>query len=139
MSDQLYGDWDHAAQIRNDLATHMRNNRDYFVHFASAVGGQRRAPKRAASAAARSSTTPVPNSPTAQDREQAFDAMVARACEDKSWGGSEELQAFCQFYKRDVRVYTDHGIQTFRDVNAPPDEERETIHIAFHVRAAELI
>jgi hypothetical protein len=59
--------------------------------------------------------------------------MVTRSHTDKTWGGSEELQAFCQFYKRDVNVYTEQGVQRFRDVNAPTNEERDIVHIAFHV------
>lgn len=114
----------------------MRKNRDYFVHFTSAVGGQRRAPRRAASAAARSSSTPVPMSPSSHDRDEAFNALVTRSHTDKTWGGSEELQAFCQFYKRDINVYTEQGIQRFRDVNAPAEEQRDTVHVAFHVSLA---
>lgn len=124
--------WDRSAEIRSHLAQHMKTHRDYFVNFTAAVGGRRRAPRRAASAAARAST-PVGPSASPQEQEEAFDAMVARSGKDGVWGGSEEIQAFCQFYKRDVKVYTDSGIQTFRDVNAPPDEERELVHIAFHV------
>lgn len=52
------------------------------------------------------------------------------------WGGAEEIQAFCQSFKRDVNVYTVSGIQNFRDVYAPLSEDREIVHIAFHVGSA---
>jgi hypothetical protein len=49
-----------------------------------------------------------------------------------TWGGSEDIQAFCQSFKVDVRVYSTKGIQTFRDVYAPRSEERAILHVAFH-------
>lgn len=49
-----------------------------------------------------------------------------------TWGGSEDIQAFCQSFKVDVRVYSTKGIQTFRDVYARGSEERATLHVAFH-------
>jgi hypothetical protein len=33
----------------------------------------------------------------------------------------------------DINVYTLEGVQTFRDVNAPHDEPRDVVHVAFHV------
>jgi DeoR/GlpR family transcriptional regulator of sugar metabolism len=50
-----------------------------------------------------------------------------------TWGGSEDIQAFCQSFKVDVRVYSTKGVQTFRDVYAPGSEERAILHVAFHV------
>jgi hypothetical protein len=134
LSDQLYGVWDKAGEIRENLAKHMKHNRQYFMSFTAAVGGRRRAPRRAASAAARSSSSSVGPSATPEEQEEAFEAMIAESEKNGVWGGSEEIQAFCQYYRRDVRVYTDAGIQVFRDVNAPLDEERGAVHIAFHVR-----
>jgi hypothetical protein len=112
----------------------MKANREYFINFTAAIGGERRAPRRAAAAAAaRSSAAYVGPIATSRELEDKFDAKVADSQKNGVWGGSEEIQAFCQYYGRDVRVYTDAGIQTFRDVNAPASEERELVHIAFHV------
>ena len=112
----------------------MKTNRDYFINFTAAIGGERRAPRRAAAAAARSAAAYVGPIATSQALENKFDAKVADSQRNGVWGGSEEIQAFCQSYGQDVRVYTDAGIQTFRDVNAPACEERDVVHIAFHVR-----
>lgn len=109
------------------------------MNFIAAVGGERRAPRRAAASAARyaycssSSASPAPP-PTSKDKERSFDSKVAESRKKGVWGGAEEIQAFCQSYKRDVNVYTMYGIQNFRDVHASDDEERESVHIAFHVR-----
>ncbi|KAL4733509.1 hypothetical protein BDV11DRAFT_213769 [Aspergillus similis] len=136
LSDQLYGDFDHADHIRTRLADHIHDNRDYFMSFIAAVGGERRAPRRAAAEAARnsycSSSSASPAPPSTKDKERSFDTRVAESRKNGVWGGAEEIQAFCQSFKKDVNVYTMYGIQNFRDVHAPADEERETIHIAFH-------
>ncbi|RAK79928.1 OTU domain-containing protein [Aspergillus fijiensis CBS 313.89] len=136
LSDQLYGDFLHADQIRVRLADHILANKDYFMSFIAAAGGERRAPRRAAANAARqtycssSSASPAPLS--ARDKERSFDTRVAESRKKGVWGGAEEIQAFCQSFKRDVDVYTMYGIQNFRDVHAPVDEHREKVHIAFH-------
>lgn len=108
------------------------------MSFIAAAGGERRAPRRAAAAAARqsycSSSSASPAPPSAKDKERSFDSKVAESRKKGVWGGAEEIQAFCQAFKKDVRVYTMYGIQNFRDVHAPEGEERDIIHIAFHVR-----
>lgn len=109
------------------------------MSFIAAVGGERRAPRRAAASAARhacrssSSASPAPVAVSAKDKERSFDSKVAESRKRGVWGGAEEIQAFCQSFKKDVNVYTMYGIQNFRDVHAPDEEERETVHIAFHV------
>ncbi|KAL3464290.1 hypothetical protein BJX64DRAFT_100751 [Aspergillus heterothallicus] len=137
LSDQLYGDFTYADRIRTQLADHIFANREYFMSFIAAAGGERRAPRRAAAEAARSSycssssASPAPP-PSSKDKERSFDSKVAESRKNGVWGGAEEIQAFCQSFKKDVNVYTMYGIQNFRDVHAPLDEEREILHIAFH-------
>ncbi|GCB26883.1 OTU domain-containing protein DDB_G0284757 [Aspergillus awamori] len=136
LSDQTYGDFTHADEIRDRLADHISANKDYFMSFIAAAGGERRAPRRAAAAAARqsycSSSSASPAPPSAKDKERSFDSKVAESRKKGVWGGAEEIQAFCQAFKKDVCVYTMYGIQNFRDVHAPEGEERDIIHIAFH-------
>lgn len=138
LSDQVYGDFTHGEEIRTRLADHMSENKEYFMSFIAASGGERRAPRRAASLAVRYSSCPslpsTANRPSAKDHEQSFDTKVAYSRKSGVWGGAEEIQAFCQSFKLDVNVYTMYGVQRFRDVNAPEGEERATVHIAFHVR-----
>ncbi|KAL1998646.1 hypothetical protein VTN02DRAFT_5805 [Thermoascus thermophilus] len=131
LSDQLYGDWSHCDEIRARLANHMTAHEEYFMSFTAAVGGERRAPRRAA-AAKLSSSSYVGPAASVKDQRAKFETRVAESRKNGVWGGSEEIQAFCQSYKRDVRVYMESGIQNFRDVNAPENEEREVVHIAFH-------
>lgn len=141
LSDQLYGDFTHADHIRRQLADHISANPEYFMNFIAAAGGERRAPRRAAAEAARttycssSSASPVPQ-PSIKDTQRSFDSRVAESRKNGVWGGAEEIQAFCQSFRKDVKVYTMYGIQSFRDVHAHNEEKRETVHIAFHVRNA---
>lgn len=137
LSDQLYGDFAHADEIRERLADHISANKDYFMSFISAGGELRRAPRRAAASAAKystsSSSSASPAPPSAKETEHSFDSRVADSRKNGVWGGAEEIQAFCQSFRADVNVYTTYGVQSFRDVNAPHGEERQVLHIAFHV------
>ncbi|RHZ51389.1 uncharacterized protein CDV56_105335 [Aspergillus thermomutatus] len=131
----MYGNPDHADQIRLQLADHIAAHRDYFIHFIVAAGGERRAPRRAAasrysSSSSSSSVSPAP--PSSEDIERSFESKLEGCRKNGTWGGSEDIQAFCQSFKVDVRVYSTKGIQTFRDVYAPGSEERAILHVAFH-------
>ncbi|KAJ5165833.1 hypothetical protein N7492_006129 [Penicillium capsulatum] len=105
LSDQLYADFDHGDEIRQRLADHMAAHKQYFMQFVVAEGA---------------------------DKERRFDEMVAATRKNGEWGSSEHLQAFCQVFRVDMKVYTMDGVQMFRDVNASPDEDRDVIHVAFH-------
>lgn len=137
LSDQLYGDFTRADEIRSRLADHIQENKDYFMSFISANGELRRAPRRAAASAARyssaSSSSASPAPPSSRDKEESFESKVAASRRNGVWGGAEEIQAFCQSYRVDVHVYTTYGVQHFRDVHAPHTEIRDVLHIAFHV------
>lgn len=137
LSDQLYGDFTHADEIRCRLADHIQQNKDYFMSFISANGGLRRAPRRAAASTARysssSSSSASPAPPSSREKEESFESKVAASRQNGVWGGAEEIQAFCQSYRVDVHVYTTYGVQRFRDVHAPQDEIRDVLQVAFHV------
>ncbi|CAG8334245.1 unnamed protein product [Penicillium salamii] len=129
-SDQLYANTHHANEIRQRLADHMAANRDYFMQFVS-DGGERRRPKRAAASTYATRSADV-SAPSDHDKESRFQEMIATTRKNAEWGSSEHIQAFCQAYGLDVTVYTMDGVHPFQDVNAPPDESRNVIHIAFH-------
>ncbi|KAJ5740188.1 hypothetical protein N7493_000060 [Penicillium malachiteum] len=131
LSDQLHGNFDHASDIRQILATHMANNKLYFMQFVVAQGGERRRPKRAAASAYATRSADV-SAPSDEDKERRFEEMVSLTRKNGEWGSSEHLQAFCQVFKVDINVYTMDGVQVFRDVHAMPDEPRDVIHVAFH-------
>lgn len=103
------------------------------MQFVVAEGGERRRPKRAAVSAYATRSADVA-APSDEDMERRFEEMVAATRTNGEWGSSESLQAFCQVYQVDINVYTMDGVQAFRDVNASPDEHRDVIHVAFHVR-----
>lgn len=129
LSDQMYGDWDHASEIRDNLSAHMEANREYFSGFAVATGGERRS-KRAVQR--RIVRTPMASpSPTPSEIEDAFQGMLTRTATNYIWGGAEEIQACCQYYKKDIRVYSEANVQDFRAWNAPADELRGILHLAY--------
>jgi hypothetical protein len=132
LSDQLYADFAHADAFRQLLADHIASNKHYFMQFVVAEGGERRRPKRAAASAYATRSAAVAP-PSLEDKERRFEEMVAATRKNGEWGSSEHLQAFCQLFKVDVNVYTMDGVQVFRDVNAPSDQPRDVVHVAFHV------
>ena len=132
LSDQLYGDTHHADEIRQLLANHMASNKDYFMQFVVAEGGERRRPKRAAASAYATRSADV-SAPSQQDMERRFQEMIATTRKNGEWGSSEHLQAFCQAFKVDLNVYTMDGVSVFQDVNALPTQPRDVLHVAFHV------
>jgi hypothetical protein len=132
LSDQLKGTFDHADEIRHILASHIADNKKYFMQFVVAQGGERRRPKRATASAYATRSADV-SAPSEEDKERRFEEMVALTRKNGEWGSSEHLQAFCQAFKVDINVYTMDGVQTFRDVHAMPEDHRDVIHVAFHV------
>lgn len=72
-------------------------------------------------------------SPTPTEIEDAFQDMVSRTATNYIWGGAEEIQACCQYYKRDIRVYSEEHVQDFRAWNAPDGELRDFLHLAYIV------
>jgi hypothetical protein len=133
LSDQLYGNTHHADEIRQRLATHMANNKKYFMQFVVAEGGERRRPKRAAASAYATRSADV-STPSFEDKERRFEDMIATTRRNGEWASSEHLQAFCQVFQVDLNVCTMDGVQVFRDVNALPDQPRDVLHVAYHVR-----
>ncbi|KAJ5123122.1 hypothetical protein N7448_009219 [Penicillium atrosanguineum] len=131
LSDQLWGNFDHDNEIRQLLADHIEMNKEYFMQFVVAEGGERRRPKRAAQSAYATRSADV-SAPSEEDKERRFEAMVNFTRKNGEWGSSEHLQAFCQVFKVDINVYTMDGVQAFRDVNASHEEHRNVIHVAFH-------
>jgi hypothetical protein len=131
LSDQLFGDFTHGNDIRQRVADHMSNNKEYFMQFVS-QGGERRRPRRAAASAYATRSADVP-SQSEQEKERLFTDMIAKSRKNGEWAGSEHIQAFCQAYRLDVGVYTSDGVRSFQDVNSGPDESRNVVHVAFHV------
>jgi hypothetical protein len=131
LSDQLFGNFDHADEIRQKLADHMTANKEYFRQFVS-EGGERRRPRRAAASAYATRSADVVG-PSEFDKEHRFEEMIAKSRRNFEWGSSEHLQAFCQAYRLDVMVYTSEGVREFQDVNATLTESRNVVHVAFHV------
>ncbi|KAL1954377.1 hypothetical protein VTO42DRAFT_1243 [Malbranchea cinnamomea] len=134
LSDQLYGSPDYHEEIRQRLVDHVRERSDYFISFVPDVGGERRAPKRKAAAAAMAKqlSSSTGREATEEGQRAKFEQMLSQMGKNGIWGGSIELQAFCQAYGKDVFVYSEKGVSTFTGDSAPDDEEREVVHVAYH-------
>ncbi|ODH47803.1 hypothetical protein GX48_06067 [Paracoccidioides brasiliensis] len=132
ISDQLYGDFEQYAEIRQRLVDQMRKSSAYFEEFATDAGGERRAPKRDASEAARQKFTGIGRPATKRGQKAAFHSELQRMAGNSYWGGALELQAFCQSYGMDVLVYSVGGVQRFKDYFSPDDPDREVIHLGYH-------
>ncbi|EEH40308.2 hypothetical protein PAAG_02363 [Paracoccidioides lutzii Pb01] len=132
ISDQLYGDFEQYAEIRQRLVDQMRKSSAYFEEFSTDAGGERRAPKRDASEAARQKFTGIGRPATKRGQKAAFHSELRRMAGNSYWGGALELQAFCQSYGMDVLVYSVGGVQRFKDYFSPDDPDREVIHLGYH-------
>jgi hypothetical protein len=117
------------------VTKHVRDNAAYFMEFIPDVGGERRAPKRAAALAAQAKqSNNVGRQATEKGQRAKFDQMLSEMGNTGVWGGSVEIQAFCQAYKRVVMVYSESGVQKFtRDGSTADDEEKGVVHVAYHV------
>ncbi|KAM5443994.1 hypothetical protein MferCBS31731_000511 [Microsporum ferrugineum] len=131
LSDQIFGHQGRQKEIRDRLVEHIRTNATYFVQFVSDVGGERRAPKRAAAAQAKllSSNGRVA---TSEGQWAKFEKLLSKMKKTGFWGGSVEIQAFCQAYQRDVYVYSDQGITPFTSHSRLGDQDNQPVHIAYH-------
>lgn len=111
----------------------MREHKDYFLSFIPDVGGERRGPRRAVAEHAKRASSSVDRVPSKQGQEQKFERMLADMSKEGCWGGSAEIQAFCQAYGLDVNVYSDSGIRKFTSAPIKPQQEKEVVHVAYHV------
>ncbi|GBF62729.1 OTU domain-containing protein [Trichophyton mentagrophytes] len=131
LSDQLYGHQGRQGEIRERLVEHIRTNAAYFVQFVPDVGGERRAPRRAAAARSKSQSY-SDRAATSEGQWAKFEKLLTQMKETGFWGGSVEIQAFCQAYQRDVYVYTDQGITPFTSEGSLESRENQPVHIAYH-------
>jgi hypothetical protein len=112
----------------------MGANREYFSGFVVVDGGERRSKRAVRRRVVRPPMTSPSPTPTPSEIEDAFQGMVTRTATNHIWGGAEELQACCQYYKHDILVYSEAQVQKFRAVDAPEGEVRPFLHLAYTVR-----
>lgn len=110
----------------------MRNHKDYFLQFVTS-GGKRRAEKREAAYKAKT----VNNEDTTQARlDKEFDDYLVTMAKESTWGGGEELQAFCQAFDMSVIVYSiDSPPITITKHEGVPGQAKGVAHLAFDVSA----
>ncbi|KAK2803281.1 hypothetical protein FQN51_003699 [Onygenales sp. PD_10] len=132
LADQLYADPTRHPEIRARVVEHMRSNFDYFLGFTSHIGGDRRAPRRAAAEAAKRRSTTIDRASTPSAQRERLERNLNMMATLGTWGGSHEIQAFCQAFNLDVVVYRSSGVGHFLPETAGPDPDRKQVHIAYH-------
>lgn len=113
----------------------MRAHVDDFLHYVADVGGERRAPKRAAALRAQRSSggsAGFDRQPSEQRQRSKLDELLNEMEKDGIWGGAMEISAFAQEYGRDVDVFSDNGVHRFHSSQAE-EEKQMPAYIAFHV------
>ncbi|EEQ30845.1 conserved hypothetical protein [Microsporum canis CBS 113480] len=91
----IFGHQGRQKEIRDRLVEHIRTNATYFVQFVSDVGGERRAPKRAAAAQAKllSSNGRVA---TSEGQWAKFEKLLSKMKKTGFWGGSRQASLLHQ-------------------------------------------
>jgi hypothetical protein len=129
LSDQVYGDQNRHAEIRQVTIQHMRENPDQFKPFLTVGAGQRRNPKRK-NAGGFSSTFAFARA-TEAETDAAYEAHLTQMARGGTWGDNIEIQAFAQAYNTDVKIY--HADYAYYVKAAPDHTLRPVAHIAHHV------
>lgn len=131
LSDQVFGDTSHSAELRASIIHFIRDHRERYLPFIDVTpnGGTRQQPKRKATRAHGSQSTPTP-----AEVSRAFDHYANEMEKDGTYGGHMEIVAFAACYQVDVFLYQE-GIPTSYAIlpTGKPQEAKFGAHIAYHV------
>lgn len=139
LSDQLYGDQEMNEVLRTATIEHMRDNSDFYRQY-MAVNSVRRNPKRKTTAAL--PTRIDTKYYTEEQLQQQFEEHVEKMGQPGEWADNMEVSAFASALNVHVRLWQADFTYLFsprtyympNDDTAPRDN-RQTLHIAYHVRA----
>jgi OTU domain-containing protein 3 len=141
LSDQLYGNQEMNEVLRTLTIEHMRDNSEFYRQY-MAVNNLRRNPKRTTTTAqaTRIDTTYY----TEEQLQQQFDEHVEKMGQPGEWADNMEVSAFASALNVHVRLWQADYTYLFSprlyyspndDLNA--EDDRRTLHIAYHVRLAQ--
>lgn len=137
LSDQLYGNQEMHAFLRDATIEHMRDNSEFYRQY-MAVNNLRRNPKRTSTST--TSTRIDTTYYTEAQLQQQFEEHVEKMGQPGEWADNMEVSAFASALNVHVRLWqADYTYvfspRTYYSQNDDLSEEadRRTVHIAYHV------
>lgn len=137
LSDQLYGNQEMHAFLREATIEHMRDNSEFYRQY-MAVNNLRRNPKRTTTAAqpTRIDTTYY----TEEQLQQQFEEHVEKMGQPGEWADNMEVSAFASALNVHVRLWQADYTYVFsprlyysQNDDLTAEDDRRTLHIAYHV------
>lgn len=137
LSDQLYGNQEMHAFLRDATIEHMRDNSEFYRQY-MAVNNLRRNPKRTTTAAqpTRIDTTYY----TEEQLQQQFEEHVEKMGQPGEWADNMEVSAFASALNVHVRLWQGDYTYVFsprlyysQNDDLSAEDDRRTLHIAYHV------
>lgn len=138
LSDQLYGDQEMHEVLRAATIEHMRDNSDFYRQY-MAVNNVRRNPKRRS---ARGQAKLIDTDSYSEEQlQQQFEAHVEKMGQPGEWADNLEVSAFASALNVHVRLwqadysylFSPRSLYTSSDDAAAAADDRQTLHIAYHV------
>ncbi|KAJ4990351.1 hypothetical protein SVAN01_04233 [Stagonosporopsis vannaccii] len=136
LSDQLYGNQEMHAFLREATIKHMRDNSEFYRQY-MAVNNLRRNPKRTTTAAqpTRIDTTYY----TEEQLQQQFEEHVEKMGQPGEWADNMEVSAFASALNVHVRLWQADYTYVFsprlyysQNDDLSAEDDRRTLHIAYH-------
>ncbi|KAH6614110.1 hypothetical protein C7974DRAFT_321843 [Boeremia exigua] len=136
LSDQLYGNQEMHAFLRDATIEHMRDNSEFYRQY-MAVNNLRRNPKRTTTAAqpTRIDTTYY----TEEQLQLQFEEHVEKMGQPGEWADNMEVSAFASALNVHVRLWQGDYTYVFsprlyysQNDDLTAEDDRRTLHIAYH-------
>jgi OTU domain-containing protein 3 len=128
LSDQIFGDPSHHADIRQNTVNYMRGNAESFLLF-HVTKEARRNPKRK-NVGGYSSPILIEEH-TDIERMKSFERHCDKMEKNAEWGDQMEIQAFADAYECSVRIYEEDSLLVQASRSNP--QTTKQAHIAHHV------
>lgn len=146
LSDQLYGHQDMHEVLRATTIEHMKDSADFYRQY-MAVNNVRRNPKRKTTAATAAATKRLDTTYyTEEQLQQQFEHHVEKMGQPGEWADNMEVSAFASALNVNVRLWQADYSYLFSprttsasNDDAAADDNRQTLHIAYHVRCRPLL
>jgi hypothetical protein len=137
LSDQLYGNQEMHAFLRDATIEHMRENSDFYRQY-MAVNNLRRNPKRTSTST--TSTRIDTAYYTEAQLQQQFEEHVEKMGQPGEWADNMEVSAFASALNVHVRLWQADYTYVFspriyysQNDDLSEEADRRTVHIAYHV------
>ncbi|MCJ1382266.1 hypothetical protein MMC17_005379 [Xylographa soralifera] len=130
LSDQLYGDESHHHEIRARVVEHMRENANIYRNFTAVdAGGAIRRNARRSTASYRIISSEMPSE---EEIDQRFYDNLNVMAKAGTYGDHLEIQAFCETYGVDVKVYQKENGEITLEGFRTMAEKKPLVLLAYH-------